>query len=157
MSIQQTMLPNYERDLFTRMGGKDHGFEFAVIQFSYRVLEDPKLERFYGSIDLSSLRVFNRELLDLAFEKHSSDFDVEGRVSLRFLRMFQMGFNEIHFDILVNHFDHALRDAWVEEDVIADAVELLSRMRSCFERRRQMFNTKNRRQSIIAKVSAKAA
>ena len=131
MPAQST--PSYQKDLYSRMGG-EKAYEFAIMELSDRLLKDKSVDQFYGTFNRPNLRLLNKELLDLAFQEHSADFDFEKPIALRFFRMFEQGFNETHFDILLKHFEHSLRDSWVEQDVIDDAIKLLGSLRVQFSK-----------------------
>ena len=131
------MIKTYKNDIVERMGGEGQSsFNFAVMNFCNMISTDKNLEEFYGSFDQESLHAMITELLDLAFEQHPDYFQLEPAIALRYFRMFELGFNETHFDMLVEHFEVALCDAWIEQEVVDDALFMLRCIRSGFEKKK---------------------
>jgi hypothetical protein len=77
-----------------------------------------------------------KQPLTAALAKHPEDFDLEGFIQLRYFSLIQQGFNETHFDVLVDHFIDAMDGAWVDESATRDAVSILKLFRRIFERNR---------------------
>ena len=86
----------------------------------------------YGTFDIASLKILQKEFLILAFAWHPANYDVRGAIELHHYRLFEMGLNGSHFDMLMFHFVEALRDSWAGQDVIDDAVALLEPFRIVF-------------------------
>lgn len=125
----------YKDDLINRMGGEEN-FDFLVISFSERIQDDRSLSNFFGNFDLKSLTYLMKELLLAALLEPNTKNDVDAlkrKVSLRFHRLFEMGFNERHFDVIKEHLSGALHDCWSRDDVIEPCKEHFAELRDIFQ------------------------
>jgi hypothetical protein len=127
---------SYKSDLFHRLnwGGT---LDFAILACCERIMNDPRLFLpFYRSIDMTSLRILQKEMLIFAIAtdipKH---IDAKARIYLRHYQLFDMGFNESHFDLQIGHLVAALHESWVEQDVIDDVEASMGAFRVLFESR----------------------
>ena len=55
------------------------------------------------------------------------------KVTLRFHRLFELGFNETHFDILEQHFSDALLDCWSRDAVTKPCKKYFGELREIFK------------------------
>lgn len=129
--------PVYFKDnLLERIGGASN-FDFLIISYSERIQDDESLHRFYGHIQLYNLNAFQKELVSAALIQPTSKSSADAlktRVALRHYRLFDLGFNETHFDALSRHFSHALLDCWQDDDVIVLCEKYFQEMRPIFVR-----------------------
>jgi hypothetical protein len=65
----------------------------------------------------------------LAIAKLPDDVDARTRLALRHYKLFDMGLNQTHLDVVGSHFVDALEDSWVEQDVIDDVMRCLGSFR----------------------------
>lgn len=124
----------FKSDIVFRIGGESM-FEFILIAFVENLKSDKKLARFYENFDAQSLRIHQRTFLLQVFEEPpegQKEEDIDSIIALRHYTLINQGFRGKHFDLLVNHFVHAMDDSWVSEDVIKDAVCILYPFRRVF-------------------------
>jgi truncated hemoglobin YjbI len=110
---------NYKHDLIAKIGGQVQ-FDFLIMDYCETIQEDPCLQRFFGTCELNSLITLQTEMLNAAFLDVSEE-EAEGlrtHLALKHYRLFEMGFNERHFDVLEEHFQEAMRDCWIQDDVM---------------------------------------
>jgi hemoglobin len=121
--------------LLDRMGG-DAALDAAVEGFYDRILVDPKLERFFinkGTTDIAKLKTHQRRFLKMAFTKIPSTYNVTKVMLDKHERLFAMGLNAQHFDLVAGHLVATLVSLGVSQDCIDEAVAIVSPLRSVFE------------------------
>lgn len=138
---------NYKDNLLERMGGSSN-LDFLTISYCERIEDDSSLEVFYGKCDWKNLICLQSEMIMAALLKTDSQSDADSlkaRVSLRHYRLFELGFNEAHFDTLANHFAGALRDCWISDDAIKRCDLYFKELRPLFESsaNKQQLNSTN--------------
>lgn len=125
----------YKDNLLEKLGGSNQ-FDFLVLTYCEAVQDDPKLKRFFGNYTLRELMEAQRVLLDAAFlqitPERTEDY-VRNSVVLKNYNLFERGMNEKHFDRLLKHFTGALRDCWVQDDVLDLCTKYFTEVRSIFE------------------------
>jgi truncated hemoglobin YjbI len=127
----------YKHDLIAKIGGQSL-FDFLIIDYCEIIQEDPFLQRFF-TFDLHSLIILQTEMLDAAF-LDVSEVEAEGlrnQLALKHYRLFEMGFNERHFDVLEEHFQEAMRDCWVEDDIMKALKKDYNELRPIFRKNGQ--------------------
>ena len=123
----------YNKTLLQRMGGRDN-LEVTLLAFYEKVVADPKLFDFFDNVDMGMLRMHQKRFLILAFTNTiPPDFDVVDFLWNKHKRLFGMGLNESHFDLVAGHLVDALKQMWVDKDVIQDIVAVVSPLRIVFE------------------------
>jgi truncated hemoglobin YjbI len=125
-------------------------FDFLLISFCERIQNDARLQRFYGSYALKSLMTLQKELLLVAFwDVPKEDTEVlKGRLVLRHHRLWQLGFNERHFDILRQHFVDAMRDCWIDNCLLELCKISFDELRPMFKEHGTTFRMADRLEDI---------
>ena len=143
-----TTISNSNANIIERLGG-ERDFQFIVMALVDRLQEDRRLAKYFGKqhFDTNDLTRLQEEFLKSCFtnsassvvngNKTNQDKAVVGHITVRYYALIDQGFNERHFDKMVQHFVEALEDAWIDDQngVIADAVSTLNSYRHIFERR----------------------
>jgi truncated hemoglobin YjbI len=131
-------------DLLRRIGGPSC-LESASMSLSARIKLDQRLTEVFSGFDVLQLTTHHTEFLSVALaETRGSRFDVEAFVIDQHTKFFEKGMNEAHFEIVLQHFLSVLNDCQPDEEVVADAVEVLGSYQKLFnesERRRRLGNT----------------
>ena len=70
----------------------------------------------------------------LAFTSIPPGFDVTAYIVEKHHRLFDMGLDETHFDLVVQHLLETLKSMWIEPEVLDDIVKLLGPFREVFVR-----------------------
>eukprot|EP00980_Cylindrotheca_fusiformis_P030343 scaffold24669_cov98-Cylindrotheca_fusiformis.AAC.1 len=123
----------YKDNLFTRLGGTN-AFDFLIICHCERIQNDPTLYSLFGEMKLSDLMALQKELITVALLKPSSNISaLKSRMVLRHYRLFELGLNETHFDMVVKHFSGALYDSWQSDEVVELCVRYLVELRHIFQ------------------------
>ena len=117
--------------LLERIGGEP-ALEAAVNEFYKRLVVDEKLSLFFDGVDVESLKDHQRKFLRLAFTKIPESVDVGALLLEKHQRLFKMGCNEEHFDIVAGHFVETLQHLGVPKDLIDEAVAIVVPLRPIF-------------------------
>jgi hemoglobin len=134
MSSQEISISN---DLLVlRLGGKSD-FDLIVMEFCGKIIADPELQPIYKDLDMDDLLTHQKEFLSLVFGERPEDMDSSGRIAIRHHDLFQKGLNETHYDKVVEHFEEALQECWVEQDVTDDLLRTLRQYKILFGRGEQ--------------------
>ena len=118
--------------LLDRIGG-DAALEAAVDQFYARVVVDPKLSEFFEGADLAFLKQHQRKFMKLAFTKVPEGLDVPQFIMNKHERLFSMGLNEEHFDLVAGHLVATFQALQVKQPLIDEAVAIVGPLRGAFE------------------------
>ena len=119
--------------LLHRLGGEENR-ELTILQFYKLIKEDPQLDPFFADTDIKLLRAHQKRFMIVAFTHIPEDFDVASFIVQRHYRLFQMGLNETHFDLVANHLVTALRQMWVEQEEINEVLAILGPFREVFQK-----------------------
>jgi hemoglobin-like flavoprotein len=71
--------------------------------------------------------------LKLAFTEIPGDMDVVDMIEKSHGRLFDMGLNEEHFDVVASNLMETMQELGVASDVIDDAIAVIAPLRSTFE------------------------
>lgn len=118
-------LINFEKSKFKNnvvqlLGGEDQ-FQFVVISFCERIKNDRSLKKCYKDLDMKKLIELQKDMILASFlDITPNEFQtLRSKLILRYHLIFQEeGFPDDHFDALEENFVGAMRDAWVDEDVL---------------------------------------
>ena len=152
------------KDDIMKLCGGDTFFEFLVLSYCERIQEDEDLDYFFGNFDLKSLISLQKTLLFAAFieEPTKNDDDnihinkeyLHGRVTLLFHRLFEMGLNDIHFDMMRKHFLGALLDCWSGKNLVQICNKHLEELRYIFqENGKEMIQLKKKQKAVEDQLS----
>merc|ERR1712232_182605 len=132
----QKIAPKSESDddkIVQRLGGEAN-LDYIIMSYCERILDDEMLTDIFGHFETKSLLVVIKELLLTAFAGPNSKYqNLHPRASLRHESLIEIGMNEFHFDILQSHFLDALRENWVEDNLIQSCGSNFARLRCIFE------------------------
>lgn len=118
--------------LLDKLGG-NHMLHAAVDQFYDRLVADPELQPFFAHSDIQLLKWHQFNFMSIAFAHVPEDFNVAELILKKHARFFAMGMNETHFDLVIEHFKMTLKDLGIAENLIQDAVDMLSPIRPVFQ------------------------
>eukprot|EP00980_Cylindrotheca_fusiformis_P026390 scaffold16052_cov72-Cylindrotheca_fusiformis.AAC.2 len=126
----------YEDNLLKHVGGAEQ-FDYLVLSYCERILNDPSLNKLYNHFKLKNLAIFQKETLLAIFLVPGSERQAERfrtRIILRHHQLFQMGLNETHFDRLVHHFSKSLQqDCRVSTDIVELCEKRWAELRPIFQ------------------------
>lgn len=100
----------YRNNIVQRMGG-EIGFGFLVLTYCENILDDERLDRFFGNFDLNALTCLQKELLLITFLEPYQE--TEPRRQRVLFRNEMMGLDTSVFPILEEHFVAALDDCFI--------------------------------------------
>jgi hemoglobin len=118
--------------LLDRIGG-DAALELAVDKFYHKNVAHAEVARFFEGVDLRLLRAHQFKFMKLAFTEIPEGVDVVGMLEKSHSRLFDMGLNETHFDVIASNLVETMQELGVAADVIDDAVAVVGPLRSIFE------------------------
>eukprot|EP00980_Cylindrotheca_fusiformis_P006400 scaffold1366_cov91-Cylindrotheca_fusiformis.AAC.6 len=119
------------------MGGKST-IDLVVVAYCGRSVEDPNLSPFFGNFESRNLLLFHKDIIMTALVQPRSGNEAQAkknRVILRHYQLIQSGFNENHFDMLVEHFCQALKECFIADDVASSCLICFRALRPIFERK----------------------
>jgi truncated hemoglobin YjbI len=100
----------YRNNIVHRMGG-DIGFDFLVLTYCEKILDDEDLDQFFANFDLKSLTFFQKELLLIRFLEPNDETNArQKRVKFRHELM---GLDRTYFAVLEKHFVEALDNCFI--------------------------------------------
>ena len=71
-------------------------------------------------------------MMSVAFSFVPETFDVEELILRKHARLFDMGLNCSHFDLVLQHFQSTLQELGVDDEITMDAVQILLPLRQVF-------------------------
>mmetsp|Transcript_1345 Transcript_1345/g.3389 ORF Transcript_1345/g.3389 Transcript_1345/m.3389 type:complete len:136 (-) Transcript_1345:562-969(-) len=119
--------------LLERIGGDD-ALKAAVSAFYGRVLADERLQKFFEGVDPKKLEAHQFRFLKLALTKVPKSVNVLELIQTKHSRLFDMGLNETHFDMVAAHLVEALKSLGVSEEHINEIVGIVGPLRAVFEK-----------------------
>mmetsp|Transcript_7907 Transcript_7907/g.16729 ORF Transcript_7907/g.16729 Transcript_7907/m.16729 type:complete len:416 (-) Transcript_7907:184-1431(-) len=122
-----------DQTLFARLGG-EAAIAAAVDEFYTRLVVDKELERFFVGVPLDVLKEHQRKFMRLAFTDIPADLDVEKYMFSKHYKLFLMGLNETHFDLVAGHFIGTLEKLGVTKELVDEAVGNIAPLRPIFEK-----------------------
>ena len=118
--------------LLERIGG-DAALQQAVEAFYERVTADKNLEKFFEGADIHKLKKHQYRFLRMAFTKVPTLVNVPKMMKEKHAKLFAMGLNETHFDLVAGHLVGALKSLGVADELINEAFGTISPLRVIFE------------------------
>ena len=113
--------------------GGEAALELAVDKFYEKNVADEEIAKFFEGVDMKKLRGHQLEFMKLAFTNVPKGADVVGMLEKAHCRLFDMGLNEKHFDVVVGNLVAALQELGVASNLIDDAVAVVAPLRIVFE------------------------
>jgi hemoglobin len=132
-SSDATRISHYSDSLLCRLGGQEN-LEIAVVDFYKRSNADPKLRPFFKNVSMTLLRAHQTQFMTMAFTEIPEGFDATAFIIERHYRLFEIGLNETHFDLVAGHLVAAFQQMSVEPDLIDEVVQVLVPFRNVFTR-----------------------
>eukprot|EP00543_Licmophora_paradoxa_P019095 CAMPEP_0202473912 /NCGR_PEP_ID=MMETSP1360-20130828/92100_1 /ASSEMBLY_ACC=CAM_ASM_000848 /TAXON_ID=515479 /ORGANISM="Licmophora paradoxa, Strain CCMP2313" /LENGTH=413 /DNA_ID=CAMNT_0049100997 /DNA_START=106 /DNA_END=1347 /DNA_ORIENTATION=- len=118
--------------LLTKIGGPS-ALEAAVDIFYEKLVVDPQLAKFFEGIKLDNLKAHQRKFLTLALTKVPEGVDVPALMDTKHAKLFKMGLNESHFDLVAGHLVATLEGLQVKKEHIDAIVGIVGPLRVVFE------------------------
>ena len=118
--------------LLDRLGGNET--LHAAVDLSYgRLLSDDRLERFFRGTNMTKLSSHKYNFMRLAFEHDEIQTTELARVIQdKHNRLFALGLDETHFDMVAAHFEASLDDLGVDPALVKQAMERILPLRTAF-------------------------
>ena len=112
-------MQKYKENLIEKMGGKAQ-YDFAIIKYCESIQSNPRVIFFFEKLSLTELIDLQKQLLDAAFlDLPQAEFQALLKsLALKCHFLWRMGLNERYFEVMKDDFLEALRDCWVEENVV---------------------------------------
>ena len=112
-------MTSYKDNLIQKIGG-DSQYDFVLLRYCESIQNDPRALYFFANLSLPELIELQKKLLDAAFlDLPPAEAEaMMGRMSLKCHMLWRMGLNERYFEVMKAHFLEALRDCWVEENIV---------------------------------------
>jgi hemoglobin len=118
--------------LLDRIGGED-ALALAVDKFYEKNIAHEEVARFFEGVDMKLLRAHQFKFMKLAFTAIPADMDVGTIIEKSHGRLFDMGLNEKHFDVIASNLVETMQELGVASNVIDDAVAVVAPLRGIFE------------------------
>ncbi|CAJ1949935.1 unnamed protein product [Cylindrotheca closterium] len=131
-----------QRDLSTKINFLqdvvgDSQYDFLIMTFCDSIFEDSDLKFFFQGFDVEVMAALMKRLLNITFQSSSRidifDEDTRSKIVLRNYALFEMGLNEKQFEKLESHFEFALRDAWLDAELVDECKQRFSDLRKVFQ------------------------
>ena len=124
------------KSLIEQLGGESQ-VSFLIQAYCENIQEDPDLKMVFKRIETERLAELMTNLLHMgfAYSSHESmvDDDVRSRIILKNYTLFQLEVDSDQLKKLQDHFESALHDSWVEEQVFEQCTERFADLRAIFE------------------------
>lgn len=121
--------------LYDRLGGETF-VPIFVESFFDEFVGDTRMDVFFHQVNISCLKLHQIKFYRLMFgpEHLRPDYaDLVDYMLLTHSRLFQIGLDEKHFDMIATGFVRGLQDRMVDQDLIDEAVAILAPLRELFE------------------------
>jgi hemoglobin len=96
-------------------------------------------QQFFEGADIKVLRMHLVKFMTLAFTGIPEGTDVAGMLEKGHARLFAMGLNETHFDVVATNLVETMQELGVAADVIDEAVGVVGPLRGIFEAKAKEF------------------
>lgn len=120
------------RVMLEKLGGDARRRE-AIDTFYKKQMEDPRILHFFDGTDIEIIKWHQFNLMSIAFTAVPKTFDVGALLLTRHKKLYDMGLNESHFDIVAKHFTDTLEEMKVEPELVAEALAVVVPLRELFK------------------------
>ncbi|KAL4515861.1 hypothetical protein Ndes2526B_g00576 [Nannochloris sp. 'desiccata'] len=130
------MTATKESSLIERMGGAEaaSGLLISAVElFYYKLLNDAQLARFFEGRDMAMLKKKQVDFLAYVFGG-PTEYSGKGIFEAHEHLIREQGLNEVHFDIVANHFRNTLIELQAGKDLVDEALRILGTARPIFVR-----------------------
>ena len=133
--------PEFQRtaskvDLLDEIGGEAQ-FDFVIMTFCELIQEDSSLGPLFKGIHVDTLVDLMKNLLDATLDivsSHSAQNEsTRNRIVMKNYAIFELGLNKSHFAKMKVHYESALHDAWVEDEVFSECMHRFEYLESILE------------------------
>lgn len=114
-----------------RIGGEP-ALQAAVDEFYSRLIVDEKLEKFFKDSDVEKLKLHQFKFLKIALTKVPTFMNVPKLMLTKHERLFEMGLDETHFDVVAGHLVGALKSLGVSDELVGEVVGVVGPLRDVF-------------------------
>lgn len=118
--------------LLDRIGGED-ALALAVDKFYEKNIAHEEVARFFEGVNMKLLRAHQFKFMKLAFTEIPASMNVSAIIEKSHGRLFDMGLNEKHFDVIASNLVETMQELGVASNVIDDAVAVVAPLRGIFE------------------------
>mmetsp|Transcript_28075 Transcript_28075/g.68366 ORF Transcript_28075/g.68366 Transcript_28075/m.68366 type:complete len:160 (+) Transcript_28075:57-536(+) len=118
--------------LTEQLGGESQ-MNFLLMNFCQNIQEDTDLSMLFKQMDLDRLSDIMESLLKAGFESNILDEHARNSIVMKHYALFELGINTRHFKKVKVHFESALRDCWVEEELLQECTQRFGALQSIFE------------------------
>jgi hemoglobin len=118
--------------LLDRLGGED-ALTAAVSEFYGRIMADDVLAPFFDGIVMEVMKVHQFRFMKIAFTGIPENYDVAAMIAQKHQRLFGLGLNETHFDLVAGHLVASLEKLGVAQSEIEEVVAVVGPLRVVFE------------------------
>lgn len=125
--------PKRIQSLFAKLGGSN-AVKAVVGELYQRLLLDEGMAPFFKNTNMASLKMHQAAFMKVAFTAVPESLDVPKLLLEKHMRLFEEGLNEHHFDVLAGHFIASCRHLDVDNELIEEAVEVVTTLRHVFEK-----------------------
>lgn len=109
--------------LYERLGG-DVALQAAVASFYEKLMADPSVAPFFADVAMDAQV---KKMIGFMRMAMGGPHDYTGKdLRTAHLRLVKRGLDDSHFDAIVDHFEATLVELGVEEDLVAQALELVA-------------------------------
>lgn len=124
-------MSNGKSYVLDRIGGEP-ALQATVAEFYSRLIVDEKLEKFFRDVDVEKLKTHQFKFLKLALTKIPSTIDVPKLLLDKHARLFDMGLDETHFDVVAGHLVDTLKSLGVSDELVGEVVGIVGPLRGVF-------------------------
>jgi truncated hemoglobin YjbI len=122
-----TLVIKTDAPLFARLGG-DPAIDIVVDSLFSRVVDDPRISRFFGDVDIDVLKKSQKAYMAAAF---GGPISYAGK-SLKdaHAHLVADGLDASHFDVVAQHLLSVMKDFQVDADMIEEAMQIVESTKS---------------------------
>jgi hemoglobin len=121
-----------KQHILDRIGGED-ALALAVDKFYEKNIAHEEVARFFEGVNMKLLRAHQFKFMKLAFTEIPEGMNVGAIIEKSHGRLFDMGLNEKHFDVIASNLVETMQELGVASNVIDDAVAVVAPLRGIFE------------------------
>ena len=143
--------PQRREELLELLGGKQV-LHAAVDRFYEGLLSDKRLLPFFEGSNIQVLKWHQFNFMSVAFSAVPVGLNVPNMVLEKHKRLFDMGLNETHFDIMMEHLRSTFAELEIDPHLVEEAVQVLKPLRDIFQQGAQMAAAREHREDVWRRV-----
>jgi hemoglobin len=117
--------------MLEKLGGR-RVLRVAIDKFYEKQINDERLMCFFYGVDVEIIKWHQFNLMSIAFTEIPVNFDLKELLLTRHKRLFDVGLNESHFDLVAQHFSDTLKEMNVDPTLSEEALEVVMPLRDVF-------------------------